>query len=253
MAAEAGCDQISVFTNCPDAILPGQTAPLNFPTITAGMKRQIQSALADNGIRVNGVEYFPILAGVDVRDYQAGLALGAELGGTRAVTHVHDTDSARAVESIGRLCEFASAEGLRLGVEFTTMTQGCSSLERAAWLVDQVGRADFGIGLDCLHLVRSGGTPEDAARLDPRYYSNGQICDGYGLHHSDEYISEAHNRELPGKGDFPLAAILAALPPDAPVEIEVPSVKYRDAGVSALEHVRNAVSCSRAVLEATPA
>lgn len=253
MAAEAGCDQISVFTNCPDAVLPGQTARLDFPTITPQMKREMQAALADHGVRINGVEYFPILADFDVGDYVPGLALGGELGGSRAVTHIHDTDSARAVDSIGRLCELAAAHGLTLGVEFTPMTKGCPSLERAAWFVDQVGRPDFAIGLDCLHLVRSGATADDAARLDARYFSNGQICDGHGLHRSEAYMSEAHNRELPGRGDFPLAAILDVLPAAAPIEIEVPSVKYREAGVSAFDHFRNAVSCSRAVLEGTPA
>lgn len=253
MAAEADCNQISVFTNCPETILPGQSAQLDFPTITRQMKREMQAALADHGVRINGVEYFPILADLDVDDYVPGLVLGGELGGSRAVTHIHDTDSARAVDSIGRLCELAAAQGLALGVEFTPMTKGCPSLERAAWFVNQVGRPDFAIGLDCLHLVRSGATVEDAVRLGARYFANGQICDGYGLHRSEAYMSEAHNRELPGRGDFPIAEILDALDPMAPIEIEVPSAKYREAGVSAFKHIRNAVSCSRAVLEGMPA
>lgn len=248
MAAEAGCDQISVFTNCPDVILPGQSARLDFPTISALMLREMRAAFADNGVRVNGVEYFPILADVDVADYRPGLALGGELGGVRAVTHIHDTDEARAVDSIGRLCELAAAQGLSLGVEFTPMTRGCPSLEKAAWFVDQVGRADFAIGLDCLHLVRSGASADDAVQLGSRYFSNGQICDGHGLHAAESYISEAHNRELPGKGNFPLAAILNALPANAPIEIEVPSANLRADGVSAIQHLRNAVACSKAVL-----
>jgi sugar phosphate isomerase/epimerase len=248
MAAEAGCDQISVFTNCPDAILPGQSARLDFPTITEAMKRDMRAALADHGVRVNGVEYFPVLADLDVRDYLPGLALGGELGGVRAVTHIHDTDAARAVDSIGRLCELAASQGLTIGVEFTPMTRGCASLDRAAWFVDQVGRADFAIVLDCLHLIRSGASAADAARLGSRYFVNGQICDGHGLQRSESYMPEAHNRELPGKGDFPIAEILAVLDPAAPIEIEAPSARLRESGVSAQEHLRAAVACSRAVL-----
>jgi sugar phosphate isomerase/epimerase len=249
LAADAGCDQISVFTNCPDAVLPGQSAKLNFPAIAPQARREMLAELADCGVRINGVEYFPVLADLDVADYLPGLALGGELGAVRAVTHIHDTDSARAVDSVGRLCELAAAQGMTLGVEFTPMTRGCPSLERAAWFVDQVGRADFAIGLDCLHLIRSGATAQDAARLGPRYFANGQICDGHGLHRSNAYMDEAHNRELPGKGDFPIAAILDALPAGAPIEIEAPSAKYREAGVSARDHIRNAVACARAVLE----
>jgi hypothetical protein len=89
LAAEAGCDRISVFTNCPAAVLPGQAARLDFPAITPGTKREMQTALAESGVAVCGVEYFPILADVDVAGYVPGLALGGELGGARAVTHIH--------------------------------------------------------------------------------------------------------------------------------------------------------------------
>lgn len=128
------------------------------------------------------------------------------------------------------------------------MTKGCASLNQAVWFVDQVARPDFGIGVDCLHLVRSGATAEDVSRLDGRYFNNAQLCDGHGLHRSESYMDEAHNREVPGKGDFPLTAILNALPASIPIEIEVPSSKYRNAGVSAIDHIRGAVSCAQAVL-----
>lgn len=248
MASDAGCEQISVFTNCPDAVLPGQTARLNFPTITPEMMREMEVVLADTGVRVNGVEYFPVLPDGDVRDYARGLAMGRQLGAVRAVTHIHDTDVVRAAESVGRLCDLAAAEGLDLGVEFTPMTRGCPSLERAAWFVDQVGRGNFAIGVDCLHLIRGGAAADDLARLDKRYFNNLQICDGHGLAQADTYMDEAHNRELPGKGDFPLAAIVDALPAHIPIEIEVPSLKYRNAGVTAPEHIRNAVACTKALI-----
>lgn len=250
MAAEAGCDQISVFTNCPQVILPGQSARLDFPTITPEIQRDMHNALSDHGVSVNGVEYFPILGGVDVSDYVAGLALGGELGALRAVTHIHDLDASQAVDSLGRLCELAAAHGLTVGVEFTPLTRGCASLAKAAWFVDQVGRSDFTIGIDCLHFVRSGASIDDVASMDPRYFGNAQICDGHGLHGSDHYMSEAHDRELPGKGDFPLTAILEAIPESVPIEIEVPSAKYRAAGVSAADHIREAVSCSKAIVGA---
>ena len=248
VAAEAGCEAISVFTNCPNLVLPGQTARLDFPTISPRMKFEMLDALAGNGVEVAGVEYFPIVPEHDVREYIPGLALGRALGGSRAVTHVHDTNSARAVESLGLLCELAAAEGLGLGVEFTPMTGGCRSLEQAVWFVDQVGRSDFAIGMDCLHFVRSGATVEALSKIDSRYFNNIQICDGHGLQPFTSYMDESHDRELPGKGDFPLVEILNALPADIPIEIEVPSSRYRAGGVSALDHVRNAIAHTRAVV-----
>jgi hypothetical protein len=59
-------------------------------------------------------------------------------------------------------------------------------------------------------------------------------CDGRGLKPSSEYMAEAHERELPGKGDFPRKEILSALPESTPLEVEVPSARRGEAGGSAL-------------------
>jgi sugar phosphate isomerase/epimerase len=126
------------------------------------------------------------------------------------------------------------------------------SVERAAWFVDQVGRPNVGIGVDALHLIRSGGTPADVARLDGRYLSNAQICDGHGLHRASDYMTEARNRELPGAGDFPLRTLLSALPATIPLELEVPSQKRREAGISAIDHVREAMSRLHALVDTEP-
>jgi sugar phosphate isomerase/epimerase len=249
LAAAAGSAQVSVFTNCPDVILPGQTAKLSFPTIAPQARSEMLGIMAETGIGVAGVEYFPVVPGLDVAQYLPGLALGAEFGASRAVCHVHDTQEARAVDSLGRLCELAGAEGLSVGVEFCMMTPGCRTLDQAVRLVDQVGNPGFGIGIDCLHLIRCGAGAEAVAALDARYIANAQICDGHGLHASENYMDEVHARELPGKGDFPIRAILDAIPAAMPIEVEVPSSQYRAAGVSAAEHIDSAIAASRAVVE----
>jgi sugar phosphate isomerase/epimerase len=253
IAEAAACARVSVFTHVPQLTLPGQKAQLSFPIVTRDLKRAFLEQLADNGLAVAGAEFFPLTAEVDLADYAAALALGAEIGASRAVTHIHDPEPTRAVERLGRLCEMAAAEGLSLAIEFSPMTRGCDSLQRAAWFVDQVGRSSLGIGLDCLHLVRSGGTAETVAGLAGRYFAYAQVCDGRGLHRSADYMVEARNRGLPGDGDFPLAAILAALPPEAPLEVEVPSAERRAAGVSAQDHACEAVARTRVLVEQTTA
>lgn len=250
IAASNGCEQVSVFTHAPQAALPGQKNRLIFPLIEPAMKPSVVQALADNGVTVNGIEFFPITAEVDVNAYVSSLALGSELGGVRAMAHIHDVDSSRAVDRLGMLCDLARAHGLKIGIEFTPLTRGCVSLERAAWLVDQVGRPDLGIGIDVLHLIRGGETPADVACLDRRYFTNAQICDGTGLHRSADYMIEARNRLLPGTGDFPLIALLRALPVTAALELEVPSQARLEAGVSARDHVREVVLRSRVLVDA---
>ena len=129
------------------------------------------------------------------------------------------------------------------------MTAGNPSLARSIWLVDQLGRSDFGMGVDTLHFVRSGGSLETLAGLDPRYFGIAQINDAFGTHRSEDYIADVHNREVPGKGDLPLRDILNAVPAAMQIEIEVPAAHRRAAGVTAAEHVRDVVEGTRAIVE----
>jgi sugar phosphate isomerase/epimerase len=254
IAAAAGCDRISVFTYSPKPVLPGQKSRLLFPTVTREMQRDLEQRLAAHAVVVTSVEFFPITADANLADYVAALSLGRSLGATRAVTHVHDTDSARAADKLGALCALAAKEDLSVGLEFTSLTRGCPSIRRAAWFVDQIGRSNFGIGVDCLHLVRSGATVEDLAALDSRYFSYAQICDGFGLAASSDYMTESHDRQLPGDGDFPLEAIIRALPAQTALEVEVPSAQRIQAGGTPLEHACRAVAQARTVVaRAVPA
>jgi sugar phosphate isomerase/epimerase len=247
LAASAGARHISLFTYVPQMVMPGQKAQLVFPLVTPEMKGEMRSRLAAHGLSVASAEFFPITPDVDLGAYAPALALGRELGATRAVTHIHDLETARAIDRLGALCDMAAAEGFALAIEFTPMTRGCTTIQRAAWFVDQVGRANLGLGVDCLHLVRGGGTPADVAALDGRYLFYGQVCDGHGLHTSSDYMVEGRNRELPGLGDFPMNAILSALPATAPLEVEIPSAQRREAGVSALDHAREALARTEAL------
>jgi sugar phosphate isomerase/epimerase len=249
VAAAAGSDRISLFTFSPKPVLPGQKTRFLFPTVTREMQHDMQQRLAAHGVAVMGVEYFPITAEADLAEYVAGLALGRALGATRAVTHIHDIDSARAVDKLGALCDLAAKEGLTIGLEFTSLTRGCGSIQRAAWFVDQIRRSNFGIGVDCLHLIRSGGTVKDLDALESRYFSYAQICDGFGLEASSDYMTESHDRQLPGDGDFPLEAIIRALPAATALEVEVPSAKRLQAGVTALEHARRAMAQARSLVD----
>jgi sugar phosphate isomerase/epimerase len=249
LAASAGCDRVSVFTFSPRPVLPGQKSRLLFPTVTREMQGDLRQRLAAHGVAVMGVEFFPITADADLADYVAGLSLGRSLGATRAVTHVHDSDGARAVDKLGALCDLAAKEELTVGLEFTPLTRGCGSIQRAAWFVDQIRRSNFGIGVDCLHLVRSGGTAKDLEGLESRYFSYAQICDGFGLAASADYMGESHDRQLPGQGDFPLEEIIRALPAATPLEVEVPSAKRIEAGVTPLDHARRAMAQARVLVD----
>jgi sugar phosphate isomerase/epimerase len=238
LVAAAGGSQISVFTHSPRFALPGRKFDGTFPLVTAETKREMLARLNGEGVRIVSVEFFPINPDIELAEYVPGLALARELGAARAVTHIHDTNSARAVERLGALCDIAAKEDITLGLEFMGLIPGgADSLTRAAWFIDQVGRKNIGIGLDALHLVRTGGTAAQVAALAPSYFAYAQICDGHGAHQSTDYIPDSLEREVPGDGDYPLADIFNALPAATPLEIEIPSVKRVEAGTSAGAHI----------------
>jgi sugar phosphate isomerase/epimerase len=76
-----------------------------------------------------------------------------------------------------------------------------------------------------------------------------QLCDGPLAIAEDQRWREAvGERGLPGTGEFPLAALLAALRPGTIIDVEVPQSAARKAGIPALERAGRAVEASRAVL-----
>ncbi len=249
LAAAVGCEEVCLFTHIPVAALPGDDAPTLFPVVDRDDLSELRSSLRANGVTVGNVEFFPITVDIDIEIYREGFELAAAIGAKRAVTHIHDPHDASAVDALGRLGELAAQHSLKLGLEFMGLTPACASIERAAWFTRQVGPATVGIGADALHLIRTGGTPQDVARTPAELFTYAQICDADGLHSTGDYLHEALERKLPGDGDFPLAAFVAALPPGIAVDVEIPSFTRIAAGGSALDHAREAVTRSRTLLE----
>jgi sugar phosphate isomerase/epimerase len=251
IVAANGVDQVTLFTYDGGDLVPRTNTGLSYPQpVTQANKRETLDALAETGVTVDGVEFFPLTEAVDLNSYAAALAIGAEIGATRASSHIFITDDGLVIDKLGKLCDLAKAQGIsRVSSEFCPLTAGNPSIQRGKWLVDQLGRADFGIGMDALHAVRSGCTAADIAALDPRYFGITQICDAIGAHVSSDYVADAHRREVPGQGDLPLVELFNAVPAAIPIEIETPAAHRRAAGVSAAEHVRDVIAGTRKIVE----
>ena len=248
IAASCGYEQVSLFTNAPDVPIAGQEGKFQFPTVTQDLKGEVVARLDANGLDVINAEFFLMRSDVDLETYRPGLALGRELGAKNAMTHIFEADPARAADLLGHFCAIAAEEDMRVSIEFCQMTPGCKTIHAARAFVEAVGAANLGFGICPMHLVRSGGTAADIAALDPGLLLYGQLNDGHGLHVSEAYFEEVHDRQLPGNGDFPLAEIVRALPASAPIEVKCPSDSRRKAGVSALDYARDAFKRARALL-----
>ena len=230
IAAAAGFREVCLFTHVPAVTLTGSGgASAPFPLVTAQNAPAVAAALREHGVGVINCEYFPVSATVPVGNYRDALALGAQLGARRAVTHIHDTDSSRAVDRLGQLADLAAEYGLGLGLEFMGLSPACNSIARAAWYARQVGRANLGIAIDALHLIRTGGSPDDVRALPGELIAYAQLCDGASLRPARDYRGEALDRLMPGGGIFPLVEIVRALPLTTDLDIEVPCAAESDA------------------------
>jgi len=240
IAAQTGCGEVSVFVQ---PLAPGDDS---MPLVNAENRAAFQQRLRETGVRVANIEAFMIVPGVDVESFRPALALGVELGARGATALVMDPDEARAAAALARLCDIAAEFDLRIAVEFLALAPVCNSLQAVSALLARVARPNLGIGLDILHLVRSGGTPAEVAALAPGQAFNAQLSDSADLSVTADYGREAAIERLaPGDGRFPLLEFLRALPAGTPLELEVP----QPPGPPPLARARHAVAGARRLMQ----
>lgn len=246
LAAELGCQHVCLFAHVDPEALPLFPCTWDDETLA-----EVSRRCSDTGVTAHNLEYFDVYPGVDLDSYRRALAIGARLGGRCATTHVKDPDPQRACDHFGRFCDIAAEFDICAGIEFTRLA-GPDTLAGASEIVTGANRANGGIALDTLHLFRSGATLDDVAGLNPKFIKSVQISDGpLQLRNGTDYFNEAvFEREIPGKGEFPLRNLVKLLPPGIVVDVEVPLRSYLNRGVSALERARLAVDGARSVLRA---
>jgi sugar phosphate isomerase/epimerase len=238
IAAELGCQHVSLWTQTP---LAG-----NFPIVDRHNLAETRRRLDDTGVSLVSIECFNLMPDVRVDDFLPALELGAALGGRAALAiNYADPDESRCADNFARLAALAGSLGLVVNIEFISM--GCvRTLADAVRLIERSGASNTGINADLLHVVRSGGSPDDIRTTAPDLIGYAQICDGpLVLPEELKDIEGMQQRQVPGAGEFPVTAFLKSLPPGTVVGIEVPQRALREAGVSPLERARLAVEATR--------
>lgn len=216
LAASAGCQKVSLMV---------QSAGPNWDWQLATRKNlgDLKQKLADTGLGVLNAECFMLVPGVNVEDYRPALELAAELEANGVTVLIYDPDKNQVMDNLAKFCELARQEGLRANIEFMPLGALCRTLGETVSMIQELQQPNIGIAIDLLHLIRSGGTPEDIAAAPPGLISYAQLCDSEDLAAHNNYAEEAATSRLaPGQGKFPIKAFLQALPPGTPVEIEVP-------------------------------
>jgi sugar phosphate isomerase/epimerase len=212
------------------------------------LRRETLAALRGRGVTVSLGDGFVLRPGMDMRDLAGDVAVMAELGAQRVNTVSFDPDLGRSVEQFGLLAEMAAESGMETTLEFSTGLT-VSDLPTALDTVRAVGRPDFRLLIDTMHLVRSGSGPADLAALDPDLIGYVQLSDVPLVASIPDYMEEAcFERMVPGTGELPLLEILAALPRHVVIGIEVPLRSQADAGVGPHERLGRCVDAARGLL-----
>lgn len=215
--------------------------------------RRMAAALQRSGVRVNNMDGFPLLPGVDWEIYEAKLDGAAQLDAAGIVTLAFDEDAIRFQEGFQRLGEMTRARGLTLILEFTPLSH-VAGLADALAMIDRSGlRNHAKVLVDALHLYKSDGMAADVAMVPPGQIAGAQLCDGPANPSFEAYmLAAAGDRQLPGDGELPLADFIAALPPCVPIGLEVPLAAAIARGGSPTVRARLVVEASRRLIrEAT--
>jgi len=197
----------------------------------AALRRATVAALRDTGVTIALGDGFVLRGGDDMRDRAVELDVMAELGAERVNTAIFDPNLSRSVDQIGTLAEMAAMAGMETTLEFAPGL-AVDDLSTAIGIVREIGRPDFRLLIDTMHLVRSGSGADDIAALDPDLIGYVQLGDAPLVANIPNYMEEScFQRMVPGTGELPLLDILDALTRHLVIGLEVPLRSEADAGV----------------------
>ncbi|MGY4494140.1 sugar phosphate isomerase/epimerase [Pseudomonas sp. TE3610] len=201
---------------------PAMAGGVCYP-LDAVARRNLKALLDGEGMGVSDIEFVELTPQVHIDALVPLLEAGADLGASSLTVSGDDTQFSRLTDHYAHLCELAVDFGLRVDLEFMRW-RAVGNLAQARQIVEGAGQGNGGILLDALHLFRSGGTVAMLADIEPRWLRAVQLCDAPLLAPPEELIiSEAREGRLPpGQGQLPLGELLAALPRDVQVSVEMP-------------------------------
>lgn len=248
LAADLGCRHISL------TIAKGPVDPWGYPDFNlaadAALRRELGAALRDRGVSISLGEGFVLFPGLDARALAAErFDAMLELGVRRINVVSMGVELAETLDEFAVMAELAAAAGFEEVVTEFAPVFAVRDLPMALDAVRHVGRPSFKILVDTMHLARTGGTAADLAALDPSLIGYVQLCDAPRVPTSPDYMQEAmYDRKTPGEGELPLFDMLAALPRDLIVGVEISQMAKAQAGADARQIVQPIVEASRALL-----
>lgn len=213
------------------------------------MLRELLATLANTGVQTLDIEILRLKADTEISDYQHVLETGARLGARHVLVAGNDPDEPRLTERFARLCELASPFRLDCYLEPMPWTD-VRDFTQAARIVERCSQTNAGVLIDPIHFDRAGNVAAQIGAVAAGRLAYLQFCDAPAARPVDlaGLLHQARaERLLPGRGGLDLRGILQAMPPDAPLSLEIP---MRASLLPAVERARQALAATRSFLAA---
>ncbi|WP_062220927.1 sugar phosphate isomerase/epimerase family protein [Aureimonas sp. D3] len=208
--------------------------------------RDVRSALADHGLSLFDIEFVILSPDFRPETLRGMLEGAAALGAKRLSVCGDDPEEARLTDTFAGLCDLCAGVGMSVDLE-NMGWRPVATFEAALRVVEASGRANAGVLVDAIHLFRNGGRVSEVASAPIGRIAALQLCDvrGQAPTSAEGMVAEARaGRFAPGEGMLPLADLLAAVPREAAVAVEVPIAEGREPA----DHLAHLARCARHVL-----
>jgi sugar phosphate isomerase/epimerase len=239
LADQLGCRHISI------ALTPMPANPHRYPAWSlrddARLRRDTVSALRDRGVTITLGEGFLVRPNTEARDAAADLDHMRELGASTVNILTLEPDRGRGMDQLAAFADMAAARDMQATLEFLPGLP-VGDLSSAEAVVKGLGKPNFRLLLDAMHVFRSGAEVSDIAALDPAMIGYAQLCDVPRVSKAASYADEArHERLPPGEGELPLREFARALPRDLIVGLEIPMLGRAEQGIGPYERLADCV------------
>jgi sugar phosphate isomerase/epimerase len=209
--------------------------------------REVEKRLADSGLSLLDVEVFRLMPETQVPQFEAVLATAARLGASQILVHGADPESARLTQTFGQLCELCARYGLAANLEPMPWVD-VSTVAKAMQILEGAAQPNAALLVDAIHFFRADNTLAELRRIAKTRLNYVQLCDAHPGRPAEvnELIRQARgDRLFPGEGALDLRGLLAAMPADLPLSLEIPIARK----VEPFERVRSALSATQQFLK----
>jgi sugar phosphate isomerase/epimerase len=199
---------------------------------TNARARDVRRRVEDSNLTILDAEVIWIKPGqLDSNAYRS-LDIAAELGAPNVLVVSTDPDEGATAKKFAALCHHARPAGINISLEFMAFL-AVPDLASALRVLAQADQPNGRLLIDPIHLSRAGGTPADLTGVPQHYFAYAQFCDAGGdmPARGDKAAIRTEaldGRLMPGEGFLPLAELLAVLPENLPLSIELRSKPLRD-------------------------